>query len=225
MSPSERHCPDRSKSTHALAIRWVFPSPLLDAIVTRISVIVGSVRPGRFAEKPANWIADHLRQHSAIDTRILDLIDFPLPMYEEPLPPAYPGRPPFTNEVVIRWTAEIAASDGFVIVTPEYNHGYPPVLKNALDYVYGEWHRKPVAFISYGEVAGARSVTHLRDVVGTLGMASIRHAVQLPFATLMTHYRGEDVAAALAEFDDVGSAMVGELLWWTAALKEARDKG
>jgi NAD(P)H-dependent FMN reductase len=196
----------------------------MDAIVNRISVIVGSVRPNRFAIKPANWIADRLRQHSSVDTRILDLTDYPLPMYEEPFPPAYPGRPPFTNEIVIRWTAEIAASDGFVIVTPEYNHGYPPVLKNALDYVYAEWNRKPVAFISYGEVSGARSVSQLRDVVATLGMASIRPAVQIPFSTLMTHYRGDDVDAALAEFDTAASTMIGELLWWTTALKEARDK-
>src|ERR1700742_712533 len=201
MSPGERVAvPDRSTSTHTPAICRASSSPLLDAIVTRISVIVGSVRPNRFAEKPAAWMADHLRQHATIDTRILDLADFPLPMYEEPFPPAYPGRPPFTNDVVIRWTAEIAASDGFVLVTPAYNHGYPPVLKNALDYVYDEWHRKPVAFISYGEVSGARSVSQLRDVVATLGMGSIRPAVQIPFSTLMTHYRGEDVAAALKEF-------------------------
>jgi NAD(P)H-dependent FMN reductase len=187
-------------------------------------VIVGSVRPTRFAEKPANWIAGHLRQHSAVDTRILDLVDYAMPMYEEPLPPAFPGRPPFTNEAVLRWTAEIAESDGFVIVTPEYNHGYPPVLKNALDYVYAEWHRKPVAFVSYGEVAGARSVSQLRDVVAVLGMASMRKAVQIPFTSLMAHYRGGDVAAELATLDDSASIMIDELLWWTMALKEARDK-
>jgi len=187
-------------------------------------VIVGSVRPNRFAEQAANWIADHLRQQLTIDTRILDLADFPMPMYEEPFPPAFPGRPPFTNEVVIRWTAEIAASDAFVIVTPEYNHGYPPVLKNALDYVYDEWNRKPVAFVSYGEVAGARSVSQLRDVVATLGMASIRPTVMIPFSTLMTHYRKENVAAALAEFDGAASALISELLWWTTVLKDARDK-
>ncbi|CAB3764199.1 NADPH-dependent FMN reductase [Paraburkholderia solisilvae] len=192
--------------------------------MTRISVIVGSVRPQRFAEKPANWIAEHLRKHSAVDTRILDLADFPMPMYDDPLPPAYPGRAPFTNEVVIRWTAEIAASDGFVIVTPEYNHGYPPVLKNALDWVYAEWSRKPVAFVAYGEVEGARSVVHLRDVVATLGMASIKRDVQLPFSALMAHYRAGDVAAELAKFDNAATTMVDDLLWWTNALKEARDK-
>jgi NAD(P)H-dependent FMN reductase len=192
--------------------------------VTRISVIVGSVRPQRFAEKPANWIAAHLRKHSTVDTRILDLLDYPMPMYEEPLPPAYPGRPAFTNEVVRRWTAEIAASDGFVIVTPEYNHGYPPMLKNALDWVYDEWNRKPVTFVAYGEVAGARSVTHLRDVVATLGMASTQKDVQIPFTSLMVHYQGGDVAAELAKFDDAASVLVDNLLWWTAALKEAREK-
>jgi NAD(P)H-dependent FMN reductase len=192
--------------------------------VTRISVIIGSVRPQRFAEKPANWIAGHLRKHSAVTTCILDLADYALPMFDEHFPPAYPGRPPYTNEVVLRWTAEIAASDGFVIVTPEYNHGYPPVLKNALDWVYGEWNRKPVAFVAYGEAAGARSVVHLREVVATLGMASMQKDVQIPFATLMAHYQGGDVATELAKLDDAASATIGNLLWWTAALKEARDK-
>jgi NAD(P)H-dependent FMN reductase len=187
-------------------------------------VIVGSVRPQRFAEKPARWIAEHLRKHSTVDTRILDLADFTLPMYDEPLPPAYPGRSAFANEVVRRWTVEIAASDGFVIVTPEYNHGYPPVLKNALDWVYDEWNRKPVTFVAYGAAAGARSVTHLRDVVATLGMASLRKDVQIPFSSLMTHYQGGDVAAELTKYDDIASAMVGDLLWWTTALKVARDK-
>src|SRR4051812_36743014 len=103
--------------------------------MTVISVIVGSTREGRFSEKPAHWISQHLKKRDGVDARLLDLRDFPMPFFDQPMPPATPGRPPYKNEVVKRWTAEIAASDGFVFVTPEYNYGPSAVLKNAIDWV------------------------------------------------------------------------------------------
>jgi len=99
--------------------------------------IVGR-RQGRFSEKPAQWVLQHLRKRQDIEARLLDLRDFPMPFFDHPLPPAMPGRPPYEYEVVKKWTAEIAASDGFVFITPEYNHGPSAVLKNALDWVYPE---------------------------------------------------------------------------------------
>ena len=94
-----------------------------------ISVIVGSTRQGRFSEKPARWILQHLKKRSGVDARLLDLRDFPMPFFDQPTPPAMPGRPPYKNEAVQRWTAAIAQSDGFVFVTPEYNFGPAAVLK------------------------------------------------------------------------------------------------
>src|SRR3989442_10629425 len=91
--------------------------------MTVISVIVGSTREGRFSEKPAKWILQHLKKRKGVDARLLDLRDFPMPFFDQPLTPAMPGRPPYKNEVVQRWTAAIAQSDGFVFVTPEYNYG------------------------------------------------------------------------------------------------------
>jgi hypothetical protein len=102
--------------------------------MTVISVIVGSTRQGRFSEKPARWILQHLRKRDGIDAQLLDLRDFPMPFFDQPMPPAMPGRPPYENEVVKKWTAEIARSDGFIFVTPEYNYGPAAVLKNALDW-------------------------------------------------------------------------------------------
>ena len=125
--------------------------------MTVISVIVGSTRQGRFSEKPANWILQHLKKRSGIDAQLLDLRDFPMPFFDQPVPPAMPGRPSYENEVVKRWTAKIARSDGFIFVTPEYNYGPSAVLKNALDWVYPEWNRKAVAFVSYGAAAGRHS--------------------------------------------------------------------
>src|SRR5207249_8156751 len=130
--------------------------------MTVISVIVGSTREGRFSEKPAKWILQHLKKREGVDARLLDLRDFPMPFFDQPLTPAMPGRPPYKNEVVQRWTAAIAQSDGFVFVTPEYNYGPSAVLKNAIDWVYPEWNRKAAGFVSYGSAMGARSGQQLR---------------------------------------------------------------
>jgi NAD(P)H-dependent FMN reductase len=122
--------------------------------MTTISVIVGSTRQGRFSEKPAHWILQHLKKRDGIEARLLDLRDFPMPFFDQAVPPSTPGRAPYENEVVKRWTAAIAASDGFVFVTPEYNYGSSAVLKNAIDWVYPEWNRKAAAFVSYGSRHG-----------------------------------------------------------------------
>ncbi len=187
------------------------------------AVIVGSTRPTRFSEMPARWIARHLEKHPGVDAKILDLRDYPMPFFEEPVSPARPDRAPFENDVVQRWTAEIGSSDAFIVVTPEYNHGYPAALKNALDYVYHEWVRKPISFISYGSVGGARAVEQLRLVAVELQMAPIRRAVHLPLQALMAHYREGDVDEALKESDGAAQQMIEELLWWTEALKKARE--
>jgi NAD(P)H-dependent FMN reductase len=190
--------------------------------MTVISVIVGSIRQGRFAEKPARWILQHLKNHSGIDANLLDLRDFPMPFFDQPVPPAAPGRAPYEQEMVKKWTAEIARSDGFIIVAPEYNFGPPAVLKNALDWVYPEWRRKSVAFVSYGSVAGARSVQQLRETAIELQLAPVRSSVHIPAATLWAHFQGGDVDGGLAELEGTAKVMIDDLLWWTAALKTAR---
>lgn len=189
-----------------------------------VSVIVGSTRTGRFSEKPAHWILQHLKQRDGVDARLLDLRDFPMPFFDQQLTPAMPGRPAFDDPVVRKWTAAIAQSDGFLIITPEYNYGPSAVLKNAIDWVYPEWRRKPVAFVSYGSAAGARAVQQLRENVIELQMAPIRSSVHVPVGTLMAHYTGGDAEAGLAELDTVAAQpMIDDLLWWTAALKAARS--
>ena len=143
-----------------------------------ISVIVGSTREGRFSEKPAKWILQHLKKREGVDARLLDLRDFPMPFFDQQVTPATPGRPAYKNEVVQKWTAAIAQSDGFVFVTPEYNYGPPAVLKNALDWVYQEWHRKAACFVSWGNAGGARAafkaaVHHSRSsIIGPAAGAS-----------------------------------------------------
>src|SRR3984957_9148318 len=192
--------------------------------MTVISVIVGSTRQGRFSEKPAQWILQRLESRGGIETRLLDLREFPLPFFDQPVPPAMPGRPPYENEMVKRWTAEIARSDGFIVVTPEYNFGPPAVLKNAIDWVYPEWNRKAVTFVSYGGAGGARSVQQLREIAIELQLAPIRAAVHIPVTTLMAHFQGGDVDKGLAELDARAKVMLDDLLWWTEAIKTARSR-
>ena len=189
-----------------------------------LSVIVGSTREGRFSEKPAKWIFDQLKQRGEVDARLLDLRDFPMPFFDQQSTPARPGRPPFDNQTVQRWTAAIAQSDGFIFVTPEYNYGTSAVLKNAIDWVYPEWNRKAAAFVSYGSAMGARAVQQLREAAIEIQMAPIRSSVHIPVATLWAHFQGGDVDKGLAELDKQANTMIDDLLWWTAAVKAARER-
>lgn len=187
-----------------------------------ISIIVGSTRRNRFSERPASWIFQLLQKRSDITARILDLRDFPMPFFEEAVPPARAVPGTYGDETVRKWSEAIGESDGFIFVTPEYNYGPPAVLKNALDWVYSEWNRKPAAFIGYGGVGGARSVQQLREIVVELQMAPLRSAVHISAVTLWTHFQGGDVEKALTELDKAAEAIIDDLRWWTVALKSAR---
>jgi len=158
-----------------------------------------------------------------VDARLLDLRDYPMPFFDQPVAPAAPGRPAFQHEVVQRWTAAIAASDAFVFATPEYNYGPSAVLKNAIDWVYPEWNRKPVSFVSWGSTGGTRSVQQLRESAIELQLAPIRSSVHIPMTTVMAHFQGGDVAGGLAALDKPANAMIDDLMWWTSALKVARN--
>src|SRR6185437_6624892 len=129
----------------------------------------------------------------------------------------------YEHEVVKKWTEQIAASDGFVFVTSEYNYGPPAVLKNAIDWVYPEWNRKAAAFVSYGSAMGARAVQQLRETAVELQMAPIRSSVHIPVATLWAHFQGGDVEKGLAELEKQANVMIDALLWWTAALKTPHE--
>jgi NAD(P)H-dependent FMN reductase len=145
-----------------------------------------------------------------------------MPFFDQAVPPRTPGRAPYQNEVVQKWTAEIAVADGFIFVTPEYNYGPAAVLKNAIDWVYPEWNRKAAAFVSYGSAMGARSVQQLREVAIELQLAPVLSSVHIPVATLWAHFQGGDVDKGLAELETPAKAMIDDLLWWTTVLKTAR---
>jgi NAD(P)H-dependent FMN reductase len=151
----------------------------------KIAIILGSTRPGRNGEQVARWVLDHATARHDAQFELVDLADFPLPHLDEAIPPSM-GQ--YQNEHTQRWAAKISSYDGFVIVTPEYNHGTSGVLKNAIDYLYAEWNNKAVGFVSYGSVGGARAVEHLRLVAGELQMADVRQQVTLSLVTEFENY-------------------------------------
>ena len=182
----------------------------------RISVIVGSVREGRISLPIANWVMDRIAARAEFDAELLDLAQWELPMFAEPNPPAT-GR--YTGEKQRAWAEKIGAADGYILVAPEYNHGMSGALKNALDTVYAEWGRKPVAFVAHGGMGGARSVEQLRQVTAALAMAPLSGAVHLQGAAKLRE--GDRFNAGEIE-DRRLSALFDELLWWGGALKAAR---
>lgn len=188
-----------------------------------IKVIIGSTREGRFGDQAAAWIGGELQKQSDLVVEILDLRDYAMPFFNEAVSPSFKTEP-YKNEAVARFTQKIAEGDAFVIVTPEYNHGPSAVLKNALDWVYQEWNNKPVAFVSYGSVGGARAIEQLRQNAIELQMAPIRQAVHLPgekyFPVLFGQAKADELFASMVK---PAEALISQLLWWASALKNARS--
>jgi NAD(P)H-dependent FMN reductase len=188
-----------------------------------IKVIIGSTREGRFGDKAAAWIAGELAKQDGVMVDIVDLREYEMPFFNEPVSPSYKAAP-YTHEAVARFTAQIAEGDAYVMVTPEYNRGTSAVLKNALDWVYQEWNNKPVAFMSYGSVGGARAVEQLRLNAIELQMAPIREGVHINgeqyFPVL---FGGGDTTALFAQYEEKAGGMIAQLMWWTRALKVARE--
>ena len=186
----------------------------------KIGIVIGSTRPTRFGERPAAWIHGIAPQRTDLDFELIDLRDYPLPLFNEPGSPAWG---PIKNEVAQRWAAKLAGLDGFILVTPEYNHGTSAVLKNALDYAYNEFVRKPVAFVGYGGVGGARAVEHLRLVAAELQMASVRNAVHIAGSDFLSIWQQGKSFDEFPHLAQAAAGMLDELAWWTRALKTARE--
>jgi NAD(P)H-dependent FMN reductase len=184
--------------------------------VTRLAIIIGSTRPGRNGKAVADWVYDRAAQRDDAEFELVDLRDFPLPHYDEA---GSPARSTFDADHAVAWTSKVAEFDGFVFVTPEYNHSTSGVLKNALDYVYTEWNNKAAAFVSYGGAGGARAVEHLRLVASELAMATVRNQVALSLMTDFTNFTELTPAPyQQAQLD----ATLDQVVAWSAALAPLR---
>lgn len=177
-----------------------------------LMIVVASVRPGRIGLPIAQWVRTAAEAHGGFEIDFVDLAELDLPFMDEP---NHPRLRQYTKQHTLDWSARVDAADGFIFVTPEYNHSFSPVLKNALDFLSQEWWRKPAGFVSYGGVAaGTRGVTAIEPVIVGLGMVRVGVEVELPFAARQIT-GGEFVA------EEKESAILGHLLTELEALAEA----
>jgi NAD(P)H-dependent FMN reductase len=184
--------------------------------MTRIAVILGSTRPGRRGEQVAAWVMEHAGERSDAEFELVDLADYPLPHLDEPMPPSMGQyQKPHTQQ----WAATIARFDGFVFVTPEYNHSTSGVLKNAIDFLHAEWSHKAMGVVSYGAVGGTRAAEHLRLVAGELKLADVRTNVALSLFTDFENFTSINPGPhQLLALD----TLFGEVIEWSQALSPLR---
>jgi NAD(P)H-dependent FMN reductase len=187
----------------------------------KIGIILSTTRPNRFADKAAQWLMSLTNSRDDAAFELVDLRDYPMPFFEEPASPLY--APP-KNEAAQRWGKKITELDGFIFVTAEYNHGMPAVLKNALDYAYAEYNRKPAAFVGYGGVGGARSVEQLRLVLAELQVATLRHAVHVGGSEFIGMFLQGKTFADFPYLNDTVKPMLDDLVWWANTLKAGRER-
>jgi NAD(P)H-dependent FMN reductase len=186
----------------------------------RIGIVIGSTREGRFGEKPAHWIHEIAKQRTDLAFELIDLRDHPLPFFDEPRSPAYG---PVDNEAARLWAAKLATLDGLIVVTPEYNHGPSAVLKNALDYAYTEFVRKPIGFVGYGGTGAARAVEQLRLIAIALQMAPLAHAVHLGMAESLGIMQQGKTFEDFPHLAQAADRLLDDMSWWANTLKPARE--
>lgn len=184
----------------------------------KLGIIIGSTRPGRNGEAVARWVHEIASKRSDAQFELVDLKDFNLPLLDEPVPPSM-GH--YTKQHTKDWAAKIDSFDGYVFVTPEYNHSTSAALKNAIDYLYREWNNKAAGFVSYGSAGGTRAVENLRLVMGELMVADVRAQVTL---SLFTDFENFKVFKPEARREDSVNAMLEQLVAWSTALKSLRQK-
>lgn len=184
----------------------------------KIAIILGSTRPGRNGEAVAKWAYQLARQRQDAEFELVDIGDYKLPLLDEPIPPSLGqyGKP-HTHA----WAKKIAALDGFVFVTPEYNHSTSGALKNAIDFLYKEWNNKAAGFVSYGSAGGARAVEHLRLVMAEMQVATVRAQVML---SLYTDFENFSRFKPDPRHEGEVNTMLDQLVAWSGALKTLRER-
>lgn len=188
--------------------------------MVKLKILTGSTRPGRFNIQPSKWIYEIAAQYEGAEAELLDLEVINLPFLDEP---NLPARHQYAEEHTKSWSAKIDEADGLIFVTPEYNHSYSAVLKNAIDYLFTEWNFKPVGFVSYGGLlGGALAVEHLRTVTGALKMYDLREQI------LLTNYWNDLDENGDFKFDEhhvqAANAMLKSLVFWAEEMKSARTE-
>ena len=190
----------------------------------KIAIIIGSTRDSRFCLIPAQWIYELAKADPQIDAELVDLKTFDLPLFNEMASNAWM---PSADPKAVAWQKKIGEFDGYIIVTPEYNHSVPGSLKNAFDQAYKEWVKKPVGFVGYGGVGAARAIEHARGIAAELQMVSTRNSVHIGGGEFMKVNPGMGGTQPFESIADVikpsALAMLNDLVWWGKATKAARS--
>jgi NAD(P)H-dependent FMN reductase len=182
----------------------------------KIGIILGSTRPGRNGEAVAKWVEERARKRTDAEYELVDVADYNLPLLDEPVPPS---RGQYSKEHTKRWSAKIASFDGYVFVSPEYNHATSGALKNAIDFLYKEWNNKAAGFVAYGSAGGVRAVENLRLIMAEVQVATVR--AQVAFS-LSTDFENFSTFKPAAHHDKTLSTMLDQLNAWAGAMQTVR---
>jgi NAD(P)H-dependent FMN reductase len=188
----------------------------------KIAVIIGSTRPTRFADKPAQWMLKQAQARDDIEVELVDLRDHSLPFFNEMASNMWM---PSQNPEAVRWQETIGRFDGYIFVVAEYNRSITGVLKNALDQAYKEWNRKPFTAIGYGGTGASRAIEHLRGIGVELQMVSTHAAVHIGGGDFMAVFpMGGNKPMEEIEANLLPSAKTAldELVWWAKATMVAK---
>jgi NAD(P)H-dependent FMN reductase len=185
--------------------------------MNKIAIIIGSTRPGRNSEQVAKWALATAKKRNDAEFELVDIKEYNLPLFDEPLPPLMRS---YSRPHTKAWSETIARFDGYIFVTPEYNHGIPGALKNAIDFLFHEWNNKAAGFISYGSMGGARAVESLRLVMGELKVADVRTALHL---SLFRDFENYSVFKPDPQHEKMLGEMLDQLISWAGALKPLRS--
>ncbi|HEV3211981.1 MAG TPA: NAD(P)H-dependent oxidoreductase [Acidimicrobiales bacterium] len=192
------------------------------SIPPRLAMVIGSTRPSRFADKPADWLMDQAAGRDDFTLDRLDLRDFDLPFFAEA---ATNLHAPSVDAKVLAWQDVIRPYDGYIFIVAEYNHSVTGALKNALDQAYVEWVRKPFSALGYGSTGGARAIEHLRGIGVELQMVPSKFSAHIGGSDLFkVHPFGGN--APMSDIEDAikpsVDAMFNDLVWWATILRSAR---
>src|SRR5438270_2910694 len=189
-----------------------------EELMLRIAIIIGSTRPGRNGEAVGKWVYEIAQKRSDAEFELVDIKDFNLPLLDEPMPPIM-GQ--YSKPHTKAWAAKIGSFDGYVFVTPEYNHGTSGALKNAIDFLFAEWNNKAAGFVGYGSAGGVRAVEHLRLVLAEVQVATVRNQVAL---SLFTDFENFTTFKPDPRHEKSVNAMLDQVLAWGGALRSLRKK-
>jgi NAD(P)H-dependent FMN reductase len=184
----------------------------------KMAIVIGSTRPGRVGEAVARWVYELAKKRADAEFELVDIEDFKLPLLDEPVPPSQ-GK--YSKPHTKAWAAKIGSFDGYVFVTPEYNHGTSGALKNAIDFLYAEWNNKAAGFVGYGSAGGVRAVEHLRLVMAEVQVATVRNQVML---SLFTDFENFTTFKPDTRHEKSLNSMLDQLVAWGGALRTLRGE-